>query len=162
MKDESKREDCDSARFLSIDEYVEAINLKIFKTNDEEWYLRIRLWWAFNDKYRWGTEEQYLKYLDMLSYAELRCKFGIDVDKVVFNENDKSIYESNCIRLIEMLDKNKIDDKITCAELYRNLGNYTKCKNILETIHEEKYDWIKEVLTKECEKDNRKVIKLSK
>jgi hypothetical protein len=138
MKNESKWEDCDNARFLSVDEYVEAINVKIYETNDEERYLRVRLWWAFNDKYRYGD------------------------DGFVFSDNDKEIYESNCIRLIEMLDKNEIDDKITCAELYRNLGNYTECKSILETIHEEKYGWIKEVLIKECEKDNRKVIKLSK
>jgi hypothetical protein len=135
LKDESKWKDSDHARFLSSDEYLEAINLKVYKTNDEEQYLRRRLWWALNDKYRRD-------------------------DEFVFNENDKDIYESNCIKLIDMLDKNEINDKITCAELYRNIGNYVECKNVLETIQEEKYNWIKEILLKECEKNNKKVIML--
>jgi hypothetical protein len=148
MHDRSKMKNTDCARFLSIDEYIEAIKLKVYANKDEEIYLRRRLWWAFNDKYRGHSCE-----LDYINRSESR-----DMDK----GKDKDSYESNCIGLIEILDKDEIDDKITCAELYRNLGKYTECKNILETIHEEKYNWIKEVLTKECEKDNRKVIKLSK
>jgi len=58
------------------------------------------------------------------------------------------------------LDKNKTDDKIMCAELYRNVGNFTECKNKLETIRDEKYNWVKELLMGECERKNTKVIML--
>ena len=142
LKDENKieknkleTEDIDKAYFLSVDEYIEAINLKIYNTKEEELFLRIRLWWTFNDKNR--REKDF-----------------------ILNQDYKDIYESNCIKLIGLLNKNEINEKITCAELYRNIGNYIECKNILETIIEEKYIWIKELLTKECEKNNKCVIEL--
>ncbi|GBU21612.1 hypothetical protein R80B4_01508 [Fibrobacteres bacterium R8-0-B4] len=145
---ESMWENSDRAKFLSIDEYVEAINLKVYAIKDEELYLRRRLWWAFNDKYRRFDDEVFFNMNDK------------DRDRDIDNGKDKDIYESNCIQLIEILDKSEINDKITCAELYRNMGNFAECKNILETIQEEKYNWIKELLMNECEKNNKKVVLL--
>jgi len=124
-----------SAKFLSKDEYIEAINLKVYNTEGEEVYLRTRLWWAFNDKVRKD-------------------------DKFTFSNGDKDIYESNCVKLIEVLNKRENDGRIMCAELYRNLGNYVECKNILKTIHDKEYNWIKELLRKECERNNKNVIVL--
>ena len=148
-RDESKMKDCDYAGFLSIDEYIEAIDLKVYVNKNEEIYLRRRLWWAFNDRYR--------RYGDELNDGWYRNRGeNRDIDRGA----DKEIYESNCIRLIEILDKNKTDDKIMCAELYRNIGNYAECKNILETIQEEKYNWVKELLIRECERKNTKTIML--
>jgi hypothetical protein len=125
----------DAANFLSVDEYIEAINLSIYKNDKEELYLRQRLWWAFNDRIREG-------------------------ENFIANDDDKDVYESNCIKLIEMFDKNNINEKIMCAELFRNLGNYIECNNIWETIKEEQYTWINELLQKECEKKNKNVIEL--
>jgi hypothetical protein len=136
-KNTFKGEDIDRARFLSLNEHVEAINLKIYNTVSEERFLRVRLWWAFNDNYREGGE-------------------------IILNNDDRDIYESNCVKLIEISDKNEIDEKIRCAELYRNLGDYVECKNILETIHDKEYGWIKKLLKKECEKNNKRVIRLSR
>jgi len=123
------------AGFLSLDEYIEAIDLKIYNSVSEEQYLRRGLWWAFNDKYREGAD-------------------------VALNDEDRAVYESNCARLIEILDKDKIDERIMCAELYRNLGKYTECKNILETINDKRYGQTIELLIKECEKNNNRVILL--
>jgi len=130
-------ENLDYAKFLSTKEYIEALDLNAYNDKDDEEFLRIRLWWAFNDKKRKNK-------------------------KFILKEKDKEIYESNCVKLIELLDKNKVDGKLMCAELYRNLGDYKKCMDILETIDEEDYNWIKELLKKECEKNNKDVIVLTK
>jgi hypothetical protein len=123
----------DRAEFLNINEYNEAINLKVYKDEDDHKFLRIKLWQAINDKFR--------NNLDMIEY-------------------EKEIYEENCLKLIEILDKNEIYEKIMCAEIYRNLGNFIECKNILETISEEKYLWIKKIIENECILNNKKVIEL--
>jgi hypothetical protein len=123
------------AEFLSINEYDEAINLEVYNNEKDQKYLRIRLWRTFNDRIRKG-------------------------ENIFITKKDKYIYELNCIKLIAMLDKNDQNEKIMMAELFRNLGNYIECINILETIKEEKYIWIKEILKKECTKNNQKVIEL--
>jgi hypothetical protein len=123
------------ARFLSMDEIIEAIDLKIYKNNSEEFYLRVRLWWAFNDRIREGKN-------------------------IFVDQDDKNIYESNCKNLINIIDKNNISGKIMSAELLRNLSNYIECNNMLETIREEEYTWIKILLKKECENKNSNVIEL--
>jgi len=123
------------AEFLSSDEYFEAIKSKIYCNKDEEWYLRLNLWWAFNDRTREGKD-------------------------IFLTEDDKDVYESNCVALIEMLDKNKRNEKIIIAELYRNLGKYVECNSILDTIEEEKYARFKEISKKECEKNNRNVVEI--
>jgi len=124
------------AEFLSPNEYFEAIKSKICSNKDEELCLRLNLWWAFNDRTR-------------------------DYKDIFLTEENKDIYESNCIALIEMLDKNEINGKITIAELYRNLGKYIECNKILNTIKDKKYAMFKKILKKECEKNNKNVVEIS-
>jgi len=133
---ESKWKNPYAAKFLSPNEYFEAIKSEICSNKDKELCLRLNLWRAFNDRIR-------------------------DYEEIFLTEEDKDIYESNCVALIEMLDENKINEKIMIAELYRNLGKYVECNNILDTIEEEKYARFKEILKKECEKDNRNVVEIS-
>ena len=97
--------------------------------------MRQRLWWAFNDNIRMGKE-------------------------IFRNDTDIVEYESNCKMFIELLDKKDINEKIICAELFRNIGNFVECNNILETINEQEYNWIIEILRRECDKNNKYVIEL--
>ena len=125
----------DYANFLSANEYNEAINLKMYDNESEQIFLRMRLWWTINDKIR-------------------------DKDDICIVDEDKIIYEQNCMKLLELLDKNEMDGKLICAELFRNLGKFSECKNILETVTDEKYIWIRKIMEEECEKNNRNVIKI--
>jgi len=132
----------DKAEFLSANEYNDAINLKIYTNENEQKFLRVKLWQAFNDK--------------------IRNREDIDI-----SDDDNEIYKQNCKILIEILEQKNIDygrimidEKIMIAELNRNLGNFIECKNALEKINEEEYFWIKNILEKECIKKNQKVIEL--
>jgi hypothetical protein len=136
------------AVFLSLHEYIEAINMKIYTNKDEENYLRLRLWWAFNHRTR---EDENI----FISNDKTRENKNIFIDK-----DDKEIYESNCIKMIETLDKNTISGKLRSAELFRNLGDYVECNNILDLIHEEEYICIRDSLRSECEKNNQYTIEL--
>jgi hypothetical protein len=127
------------AQFLSLNQYIEAVDSQTFNNKEEECYLRIRLWWKFNDRIRNRKN-----------------------NNVLFRNNkDKIIYESNCIRLIEIFDEGS-KEKIMKAEAFRNLENFIECNNILETIIEENYIWIKDLIKKECERKNKFVIQLIK
>jgi len=127
-------ENADRAAFLSVDEYYELINSDIIKNEKKLKFLRIRLWWAFNDKLRNNKNEN-------------------------LSENEQIIYEQNCLKLIETLDQEDINEKIMVAELYRNLGNFEKCESILAGI-DDKFNWLKELLIKECKNNNSKIIML--
>ena len=137
-----KQINVNNAEFLTINEYYEAINSKFYANDIEQKYLRIKLWHAINDKFR---------------YDAFRNENNFDM-----TEDEKGIYDGNCKMLIGLLDNKKIDNKIMCAELHRNIGNFTECKNILETINDEKYLWIKKLLENECDENNKKVIQIKK
>jgi len=122
--EKQKNENIDKAYLLSVNEYKEIINSKFYKDIDELKYFRIKLWQTFNEYHR------------LLSIIE------------------KWIYRRNCLKLIKILDKNIIHEKIMIAELYRNIGQFTKCKNILNTI-DEKYKLIKDILGEECVEKNK-------
>jgi len=42
------------------------------------------------------------------------------------NENEKTAWRENCLALLELLDINNNDQRCTAAELYRNLGDFSK------------------------------------
>jgi len=64
------------------------------------------------------------------------------------------------MRLIELLDKTEINQKIMAAELYRNLGNFKTCTELLNSITEKEYEWIVEKLKYECKQKNSMLIVL--
>ena len=129
-------EEADKAEFLTLNEYQEAIDLRIFNDNKEEHYIRLKYWWTFNDKIR-------------------------ENKNITFNENEEKLYEENCIKLISLLDENEINNKIMIAELFRNIGEFNKCIDFFNKIKEEEYSWIIDILRKECSKNNKKVVILN-
>ena len=127
--------DSDKAEFLSAYEYYEANNSNVHNNKDELQFLKIELWHKYNDRIRENKD-------------------------LFLEKNDKEIYENNCLDLIELLDKGNINNKFIVAELYRNMRNFNECKNMLESIKNEEYNWIKELLETECNKNNKNVIRL--
>jgi hypothetical protein len=125
----------DKAYFLSIDDYIKAIDSKIYENIDDEKYLRIRLWWSFNDRIR-------------------------NNDEIFSHTDDKNIYEINCKALLGILNIDRIDENIMMAEVLRNLGEFEKCNDVIEKLKNEKYFWVKEMFKEECDKKNKWVVVL--
>lgn len=120
---------------LNLYDYWSTLEDKNYDSKDEEIYIRQSIWRGFNDRVRRGEP--------LFSY-----------------DNDESIYSSNATRLMEMLDTENVNQKILIAELNRNLGNFEKCKEILASIEDIKYDWLKIAFEKECDEKNKYVFQL--
>ncbi len=50
--DDHEQYDANEAEFLTIDDYFEALELKLAESKNEEMYIRKKIWWAFNDRIR--------------------------------------------------------------------------------------------------------------
>jgi hypothetical protein len=127
----------DEAEFLTIEEYFKALDLEVPQNEDEEYFIRQRIWWGFNDRIRNGKE-------------------------IFDNEDDEYLYRGNCFALIYMLEP-EIDNqelRMFMAELYRNVGNFEKCISLIDSIKIDKLKWLVDRQRNECLAKNRWVVQL--
>ena len=69
-------------------------------------------------------------------------------------------YRENCGRLIELLkDTNEYDFKVTLAELYRNIGAFDKCSDIINALNSD-FNWLKNAFYEQCATKNTKTFTL--
>jgi hypothetical protein len=127
--------DAQFAKFLSIGDYVRALKLGIATDKDDELFICMHIWWAYNDRIRDGK-------------------------KVFVHKNDEARWKENIIRLKNLLDYNKIEDKLLLAEVHRNEGDYKACMYVLKTIKADEWRLATEKMADACKKKNRWVIKL--
>ncbi len=126
----------DFAKFLTIEENFDALKQGIAENKDEEKYIRKQIWWEYNDR---KSENQ----------------------KMFIDENDELMWRENCIALSKLLNFNDTNQRIMIAEINRNLGNFDKCIDIINTIDDTEINWVKEKYITECKKKNKWVILLN-
>lgn len=131
----SEWKDVKKAEFLTIQQYFTALEKKTYDSQEEELFIRLRIWWSFNDRVRKGNP-------------------------LFKNELEQTLWLDNVQGLVRMLDHENIDHRIMIAELYRGMGNFTKCIEIVSSISDPKLDWLKEGFIEECDKGNKLVFKL--
>lgn len=131
-----KWQDAKQADFLTIDEYFEAIEKGLASNKDDELFIRQRIWWSFND----------------------RIRNGINIFE---SDNDELRWKDNLHKLLDLLDISDMNHKILSAEIYRSLGDFDKCINIIESIDKEQYGWLITKFVNECRTKNRWVVLLS-
>ena len=120
--------------FLTIDEYFSAVDNEIYSTKDEELFLRVRIWWGFNDRVRKGGN--------------------------LFNtDNEKFLWEKNAKILLNLLNNEDINENIMIADLNRNLGNFEECLKIINNLGTD-FDWLKPAFINECSKGNDQVFQI--
>ena len=125
----------DKAEFPSIAEYFEALDRKVYDNRQDEIFIRMRIWWAFNDRGRGGGD--------------------------LFREEDDEIkYLDNIASLINLIDGENLDQKVSLAELYRNIGDFSMCTEIIEGIEDAEMSWLKIAFLTECERKNKLVFRL--
>lgn len=126
----------DDAEFLSIPDYYQALETGVAKNKEEEIDIRMRLWWSYNDRIR-------------------------NSENIFNDENDELRWHDNVNKLLTILDLNDDNDKIVAAELYRNLGNFDACRDVVNSIENEDLEWVKEKFLKACNEKNRWVIQMN-
>jgi uncharacterized C2H2 Zn-finger protein len=112
--------------FLNLKDLFRALNENTSKK--KEVCIRQMIWWTFNDR--------------------LRQNKALFID-----EDDENLWQFNCSTLLKLLDKNDINQKIMIAELYRNLGQYEQCLEIINSLPDD-FDWLKNQFKVECKKHN--------
>lgn len=131
--DETKK--ISQADYLDVYDYLEYLKTSVINDIEEEKIIRLYLWWSFNDRVRKGEP--------------------------MFNlQDDEEYYTGNLNRLLQLLNKNDWDERIVIAEIYRNLGDFIKCIEILSAIKNKRLAWIKLRLLKECQNSNKLVVRL--
>lgn len=124
--------DVEFAKFPTIDDYIEAIELNMAPTRDAELSFMRSILWAFNDRIRNGK--------DLFS-----------------NDGDQVKWMSNNERFIEILDVEDVDEKILLAEVYRSQGEFEKCMDLINSLPLPDFGWLKEAFEKECQVKNQMV-----
>lgn len=76
------------------------------------------------------------------------------------DENDENRWKENLLQMLMLLDPSEVTERIAAAEIHRNLGNFEKSIEILESIESPTYDYTKVKLLEECSKKNRWLIRL--
>ena len=127
--------DVKRAEFLPIQQYFTAIENKLYDSENEEIFIRLRIWWSFNDRVRKG--------------------------KPLFkNEHEETQWLENVHGLLRLFDPADVSHRIMTAELYRNMGQFDKCKEVLSSISDSKFDWLTKKFISECDKGNNMVFEL--
>ncbi len=132
----SKWQEANTAEFLELDDYFEALNNHLAETNDDELFIRERIWWSYNDRLRRG-------------------------ENIFMDEKDEMRWKENVKNLLKLLDESKTNRRIMIAEINRNLGDFKKCIMLIESIDNEELNWLKEKFVNECKRKNRWVVALT-
>lgn len=103
------------AELLNLDEYFHTIESGVTKEIDEFRFVRLRIWWEYNNRIRDKKNQ----------------------DLLFDGNNDYLRWKENCECLLHLLDESNKEDKYYIAELYRNLGDFKNCVRILLSITKE-------------------------
>jgi hypothetical protein len=122
--------------FLSYLEYYSVLNTELIRSKEDEIFIRTRILWEYNDSYRKGrtTHE---------------------------SEDGKMKKKENIEVLLALLDKTNENQKLFMAELYRNISQFEESLELLNSVHDEKLNWIKERMIEECKKQNTLVFQVN-
>lgn len=112
---------------------------------------RQQIWWSYNN---------YLR--DFLEYDQ-----PIRETHIQFMERNE-LFEENCFALLKLLDVNNENQKIMMAELYRNVGQFEKCMELIESlpVHFERIKGrdrsynLKSIYKTECAKKNKYLFRI--
>jgi hypothetical protein len=104
----AKWETAQEVEFLAIKDLYTALGMA--KDLKEEKTIRIWIWWAFNDRVREGGVEIFVE------------------------EGDENLWKGNCRTLLNILNKDDLNENLMIAELSRNLGMFEDCIEIIDHI----------------------------
>lgn len=132
-----KWKNIERATFLGIEDYFRALDEGHAENKEDELYIRNQIWWSYNDRIRSNTE-----------------------NLMFTSEDDEIKWRENCYKLIDLLDESDIHQKITIAEINRNLGDFKQCLKITKSIKDQNMNWITEKFIEACNEGNSKVMRL--
>ena len=126
-------------KFLTVEEYQQAISEGLFNMNEKDDMLALRcaMWRAFNDRSRKG-------------------------EPLYENDAQRQAYENNCREILNLLGNPTADpQRLLQADLLRNLGDFKKAKSVLAKIKErEKFERTIISITAACDEKNTYTVRI--
>lgn len=132
--DEGKPDKWESAQYLnslSIDEFLEFLSTSSFN-RDEELYVRLRVLWGFNDRVRMGLP-QFISLIDQENWTW------------------------NIVKLLEVLDWEKSENRLLVGELLRYLEDWDFAIEILDSMNDPRLKFFGSEVIKKCLEKNVRV-----
>ena len=124
-----------SAEFLSAFDFQRAIDEGLASNRENDIYLMQRILWTINDRFRYG--------LSLFTDYETRV-----------------LWNSNQLRLLAILDENQLNEKILIAEICRNMGAFSKSRDLISSIEHNDLDWLKAAFIENIDKRNKNVFEI--
>lgn len=155
-------------RFLTIDEYKQAIKSGLYNGNKNDILkLRIALWQAFNGTKN-GSE------IDKKTFYEDNCRkilYGMGMIPHPMFDTIQRLLMSCGFKKLSMyistlapgngMKLNTDEDLLMCAELWRNIGEFDKCKNLLKKIRlPDKFELYISTINAACDARNTFTVRL--
>ncbi|OOG77682.1 hypothetical protein [Algoriphagus sp. A40] len=122
-------------RHLTLKELLEFLEKNQELTLSEEYYVRIRIHWGYNDPIRLG---------------------GLHSVPEAKNPD----WHWNIIRLLQTLDWNRQQDRLLAAELMRNLKEWDQAIEVLNSITEPSMNFYRSKIQERCVNRNNLVFRL--
>jgi hypothetical protein len=127
---EGKWSDVNFVEFPTFNQYFDAL-----ETIPEEEFIRINIWWSYNDFFRKGIEDQ-----------------------ITPDMHEKNT--ENLAALLKILCETDDNDLLIKSEAYRNLGFFDESKELLNRIEDPDLTSMKDKLLKEINNHNKGLIRL--
>ncbi len=125
--------DAEPVQFLTLEELFKSLKSDAIRNEKDEYFVRRRIWWAYNDRVREGTE--------------------LFIDKA-----DENHYRENILQIIQLMNLDVFKFQlITVAEMSRNIGDFESCLSILDSIQDKSLYWAKKRLKELCNKRKKLV-----
>ena len=112
-----------------INRYTEMIENGFAKTDEQEYYVRTRIWWSINDYIRELPGWTYARNLKQLNAIITQRR----ISKALFTKYQLLLVE-NLDRLIFLYIKSVDVDLLFLANMYREQENFLKAKDILSKV----------------------------
>jgi hypothetical protein len=124
------------ARSLSLHDLIDCADRKFYNSDDEEYYLRKRLLWRFNDR--------------------IRARLPLYVSSF-----EKRRWYENVYGLKAILNFDDYVDRLLMAEMERYLGNFKLCMEIMHSFPYVDMHWYIMRMLVNCNRCNTLVFKLT-
>lgn len=134
-KDKIKQywDEAEAVNFLTLEELFECLKSDAIRTKKEEFSIRHRIWWTYNDRGREGNE-------------------------LFSDKADETSYRENILQMIQLMNLHVFKFQlITVAEMSRNIGDFESCLLILDDVRDKSLNWVKDKLKEQCDNQNKMV-----
>ncbi len=125
--------------------YEDAIKARIWRTEEQERYIRIRLWWLYNS--------DYYKVRHRPWWLLIRERGEQHNEEFVLSSEQ----EENLRRLLTLTDSPDPDMLIMRAEIFRELGEFGKCVEVLNKITDDRLQVAVDVIMRLARSGERRV-----